>query len=306
LTVGGLALLDRRYRPGWLLLGAMPPALLVAVTWAVAPAAFVFDVLRFPTAAPEQFYAAGRAWKLALWARSLDTIKFLALGPALRAGGVGARRPPHGRVERLLDLLILAGLVAAVLPAPTWRQYLLPALPPLFVRLALAWRARPPGRRLRITTAVFVGAGVTPSLVMLGLGVAQGLPLVTAISDGARLRAAMDRADVAGPIATLSPQFVPATGRAIDPRFAAGPFFYRSSALLPPAAQTRFGLLDQRLAPAALSAEPPAAILTGGEGAWTSGDAALDASLAQVAQKLNWRAQPVAGTPFVLYVRPPA
>ncbi|HEU4961012.1 MAG TPA: DUF2029 domain-containing protein [Sphingomonas sp.] len=298
IAVGGLALIDRRMRPGWLILGAIPPALLVAATWHAAPGAFAFDVLRFPTVAPEHYYAAGRAWKLALWARALDTVKFLALGPALLALVVVARARRRNRVSRLLDLLIVAGLVAALLPAPTWRQYLLPMLPPLFVRLGLAWQAAPPGRAMRIACAVFAAAGLAPSAASL----AGGLPLLTAIRDGAALRSAMDRAGAAGPVATLSPQFVPATGRSIDPRFAAGPFYFRSDRLLSAGDEARFGLMSRRRAAAALAAHPPGAVLVGGEGEWTSGDARLDSALERLAEEAGWRAVPVPGTPFRLYL----
>lgn len=305
MAVGGLALIDRRYRPGWLALGAAAPALLVAAAWRAAPDAFLFDVLRFPTIAPEQYYAAGRAWKLAIWMRGLDTVKFLALGAALPALIVAARTRDRGRVERLLDLLIVAGLVSALLPAPTWRQYLLPMLPPLFVRLALAWQARPPRRAMRIACAVFAAAGLAPSAVTLATSAANGLPLARAIRDGAAIRETMDRAGAAGPVATLSPQFVPATGRAIDPRFAAGPFYFRSDSLLSPADEARFSLVSRRNAAAALAAAPPGAILVGGEGAWTSGDARLDAALERIARDAGWRAVAVAGTPFRLYLAPP-
>lgn len=305
LAVGALALIDRRYRPAWLIAGAIPPALLVACTWHAAPDAFAFDVLRFPTAAPEQYYTAGRAWKLTWWARALDVTKFLALGPALLALIVVVRAPRRDRPARtalthLLDLLIVAGLIAALLPAPTWRQYLLPALPPLFVRLALLWEARPPGRAMRIATVVFVIAGIAPSLV----AVTQGFPLATAIENGSRLKGAMDRDDVRAPIATLSPQFVAATGRQLDPRFAAGPFFFRSSGLLPFADEARFKLVSRARARSAVSADPPAAILIGGEGEWTSGDARLDRAMAQIATVAGYRPRPVTGTPFTLFVRP--
>ena len=305
IAYGGLALIDRRHRPGWLILGALPPALLVGWTWSAAPGAFVFDVIRFPTAAPEQFYAAGRAWKLALWARALDTVKFLALGPALLAAVLVARDRRRDRLAVLLDVMIVAGLIAAILPAPTWRQYLLVMLPPLFVRLSLVPALAMPGRSLRAAALVFAVAGLAPSAVTLAKAIDTGPPLLTAMRDGAALRTALDRAGVAGPVATLAPQFVPATGRPIDPRFAAGPFYFRSTGLLSPTVARAFVLLDRSAALAQLSAAPPAAIVTGGEGGWTSGDARLDASLVASAGT-GWRATAVAGTPFTLYVRPPA
>jgi len=301
IAYGGLALADRRHRPGWLMLGALPPALLVGWTWASAPAAFAFDVLRFPAIAPEQFYAAGRAWKLALWARGFDTLKFLALGPALLALVLVVRNRRRDALAVMLDVMILAGLIAALLPAPTWRQYLLVMLPPLFVRLSLVPVPRWGVRRAGI---VFALAGLAPSIVTLATAFATGFPLVAAIRDGAALDTAFDRAEVIGPVATLSPQFVPATGRPIDLRFAAGPFYYRSAGLLAPAEERAFGLISRATAPGALTADPPAVIVTGGEGDWTSGDSRLDGSLASIARAAGYRASAVPGTPFTLYVAP--
>jgi len=301
IAYGGLALIDRRHRPGWLILGALPPSLLVAWTWASAPAAFAFDVLRFPAIAPEQFYAAGRAWKLALWARGLDTLKFLVLGPALLALILVARDRRRDALAVLLDVMILAGLIAALLPAPTWRQYLLVMLPPLFIRLSLV---PAPGRSARRAGIVFALIGLAPSLVTLATASVTGLPLVAAIRDGAALGAALDRAKVTGPVATLSPQFVPATGRAIDPRFAAGPFYYRSTRLLLPAEERAFVLVSRPTASSSLAAKPPAAIVAGGEGDWTSGDSRLDGSLASIARAAGYQASAVPGTPFTLYVAP--
>lgn len=302
LAYGALALIDRRHRPGWLILGAVPPALLVAATWAGAPAAFAFDVLRFPTAAPEQFYATQGAFKLTLIGRILDTLKFLALGPALLAAVFVAHDRRRDRIATLLDVMILAGLIAAILPAPTWRQYLLVMLVPLFVRLSIMPTLASPAKGLRLAIGVFSVAGIVPSLVAVAMAVSSGPPLVTALEDGRALKAAMDRLGVNGLVATLSPQLVAATGRPIDPRFAAGPFFFRSAGLLSPADERRFTLIGHSAAAAQLAERPPAAILVGGEGAWTSGDPHLDAAMARIAQRRGWRGVAVTGTPLTLYL----
>jgi hypothetical protein len=305
IAYGGLTLIDRRHRPGWLIVGALPPALLVGLTWAAAPDAFAFDVLRFPTAAPEQFYAAGRAWKLALWTRLFDTLKFLALGPALLAIGCAIRDRRRDPLARLLDIMIVAGLIAALLPAPTWRQYLLVMLPPLFVRTSRLWPALWSSLRARAAVIVFTVAGLAPSLIVLATAMLSGWPLPAAIAEGRALRRAMDRLHVAGPVATLSPQFVPATGRPIDPRFAAGPFFFRSAGLLSAADERRFVLLSRATVAAQFRVHPPAAIVTGGESERTSGDPRLDAALSAVAEAQGWRAIAVPGTPFTLHVDTP-
>ncbi|WP_375391423.1 ArnT family glycosyltransferase [uncultured Sphingomonas sp.] len=280
----------RGHRPGFVALGAAPVVLLVAAVAARAPAGFVFGVLTFPGIAPADYYA-DQAWKLTGWAKLGDLVKFLALGPALLAFALVLRR----RMPAMLALLVLAGLAAALGPTPTWRQYLLPLLPPLFVMLAARRAAIPPSRAMRISAVVFAAAGLSPTIAAL----ASGRPAMPAAwRDGRAIGAALDRAGATGPVATLSPEFLPATGRLPDPRFAAGPFFFRSRRLV----------VDERalhlLGRHALGAAPlSAAILVGGEGAWTSGDDRLDARLAAEAARRGYRATAVPGTRFRLWLR---
>ncbi len=304
---GAYALADRRHRPVAVAVGAAPLLLLTGWLYAQAPEAFIFEVIRFPVIGPADWYGMGpRAAKLSLAYRSIDTFKFLALGPALLALAILARaawrwQGWRARLPMLsLDIMILAGIVAALLPAPTWRQYLLPLLPPLFVGLALVWARHPPRRSIRIATMVFVGAGLAPSIEALGLAARDGLPMAMAMRESAAIRAALDAASVTGPIATLSPQFVPATGRPIDPRFAAGPFLFRGHALLSPTAAARMHVVTRRSI--STLAPPPAALLIGGEAAWSSGDAATDAALAHHAPFDTWRRVPLASARFKLLV----
>lgn len=290
---GGWALWQhRRHRPLLVAAGALPSLLLVGWLAWQAPAGFLFGTLTFPAAAPADFYA-DRPGKLSGTAKLLDTLKFLALGPALLAIGVALRRPRPA----MLYLLALAGLLAALGPTPTWRQYLLPLLPPLFVLLARQWQVAPPGRALAAAFALFAVAGLAPTAVAL----ASGAPGMRAgLREGRLLRAAMDAEHVTGAVATLSPQFLPATGRLPDPRFATGPFYFRSRTLYPPGGEAALRLLSK----GALARAPlPRAVLTGGEGRWTSGDDRLDATLAREAARRGYRRVPVTGTHFTLWVR---
>ena len=296
LAYSGWALWHRRdHRPLWVAIGAIPVALFVAWTALIAPQGFVFGVLTFPTIAPQQYYlAADKAWKLTVAAKAIDTIKFLALGPALIAL-VAIRREAISC--RLATALMMAGLLAALLPSPIWRQYLLPMLPPLFVLLAVAWTRMPPGRPMRVAAAVFALAGLAPSVA----AIAQGGGMVTAIRQGSALRRAMDASGVRGAVATLSPQFLSFTGRLPDSRFATGPFYFRSRGLLEPVAESALCLVSRdTLAATAL----PRVIVTGGEGRWTSGDPALDTLIAQRAVKAGYRQRPVTGGQFRLWVAP--
>lgn len=301
LAYGLYALFDRRHRPIWLVVGALPVAIFVAATLAIAPAGFIFGVFDFPANAPDQYYRAiDKAWKLSWWAKPLDTFKFLLLGPALLCLALASRFRWRTKGGRAIDWMIWGAFAAALLPFPTWRQYLLPLLPMLFVRLAIGWHSVPPGRRTRIALVVFACAGLAPSVEAVILS-RSGLPMVTAMQQGDAIRRTMDDAGIIGPVATLSPQFLPATGRLPDARFAVGPFFFRSSGLVSPAQESVLHLVSRDTL--AIAALPPA-ILVGGEGAGTSGDAKLDALLEARALATGYRRYPVAGGPFRLYGKP--
>ena len=305
------ALADRRRRPVAVMLGALPMVAFLAWTWWLSPAAFAFDVFRFPVEAPAEYYrATDRAWRLSSWAKVIDALKFLALGPALLAvlaiGRERLRRRPdllaigRERLRRRPDLLavmVLAGLIAGLLPSPTWRQYWLPLLPPLFVALAVLWTRQPPSRAMRIAVAVFLVAGLAPSVAAL----ADGPGLWRAMAESRALGTALDRAGVAPdvPVATLSPQLLPAAGRKPDPRFATGPFYFRSTGLLDRAQEERLGLISR----ARLPASAPAAVLVGGEDRWSAGDPELDLAMQRWAVASGLRRVDVPRSRLRLFVR---
>lgn len=283
----GLWFLWRRERVDRVAVGAALPVMLVAWLWWLAPADALFGVLTFPAKAPAEFYA-DRPWKLSLAAKGIDTLKFLALGPALLAGVAAWRgRPSRGPWV----WLALAGFVAALLPEPTWRQYLLPALPPLFVMAALGIERRPLNRAMRVAAVPFVLAGLAPSLVAL----ASGGGMLAAMRERAAIAAALG---TRGPVATLSPQFVADP----DPRFATGPFAFRIRRVVAPGNEAARRIVTPRTLAAQFAAQPPAAILVGGEGKWTSGDDRLERPLEAWARSNGWRQMPVASRRFRLWV----
>lgn len=283
----GLWALWRRERPGWVVLGALAPAMLVAWLWWLAPADALFGVLTFPAKAPAEFYA-DRPWKLSLAAKAVDTLKFLALGPALLAAVAAVR----GRAfQGPWPWLSIAGLIAALLPEPTWRQYWLPALPPLFVMAALGIERRPPTRALRLAAIPFVAAGLAPSLIAL----AAGGGMFSAMRERAAIGEALG---ARGPVATLSPQFVTDP----DSRFAAGPFIFRIRRFLSPEDEAARRIVTPRTLTAQFAARPPGAILVGGEGRWTSGTEGADAPLEAWARSNGWRQVPLASRRFRLWV----
>jgi hypothetical protein len=303
---GAWALAHRDHRPGWVAAGALLPVALLAWVAAQAPDAFWFEVFTFPAEAPRQYYEGGRAYKLTLPVRVLETLLYLGLGAALPAAITVARATFKQRkaasLDRVLELLIVAGLTAAILPEPTWRQYLLPMLPPLFVRLARLWARSPPARWERIVFASFVAAGLAPTGIALARAARDGLPMARAIADGEAIGRALDDAGVTGEIATLSPQFLPGAGRLPDPRFAAGPFYFRSSGLISDADERRFHLVSaDRLAAERL----PPLVLLGGEAAWSAGNPALDAALERVAAPDAIGVLRISGGRFRILIRDP-
>ena len=301
IAYGLYAVWDRQHRPLRLALGALPAIAFVATIFFSSPAGFLFGVFDFPARAPAEYYTAvGKAWKLGIGAKLLDLFKFLALGPALLCLALATRFRWRTKGGRAIDWMLVAGLVAALLPSPVWRQYLLPMLPPIFVRLAIGWQSVWPGRRTRIALAVVACAGLAPSIEAVVRAV-PGVPMNEALRQGAAIRLAMDAVGVDGPVATLAPQFLPATGRLPDARFATGPFYFRSHGLLDAGAEVRNHViardtLDVHFRP------PPAAILIGGEGTWTSGDAALDGAMIGWARRNGWHAVPVSGGRFTLLI----
>lgn len=273
----GLYALATRRRPWWLAAGALPMLLLVAWTWRLAPTGFVFGTLSFPARAPALYYA-DRPWKLSLAAKLVDSIKFLLLGPALAVLVMVARRRPDWRGA--VPWLIVAGLVAALLPTPTWRQYLIPLLPPLFVQAARLWTKAPPGRVAIRLLAALAGVGLLPTLLSFGMPT-----LVSANAESRAIGSALRRHGVTGPVATLAPQFLPAAGALPDRRFAAGPFLFRTHGLVTPAAARSLGAVTLDTLP---TDALPAAVLIGGEGLWASGNPDLDRKLEARAQATGY------------------
>jgi hypothetical protein len=294
LAYGLYALSSRRHRPIAILLGTLPVVAFVAWTYKSSPAGFVFGTFTFPARGPAEYYAL-RPWKMSLPAKAIDTLKFLALGAALPALALVARDAWRRRTVGLLDWLILAGLIAALLPFPTWRQYLLPALPALFVRLSMI---PPPSRAWRIAFATFAIAGLAPSVA--ALADSDGLSLTQAQREGRAVGRTLDRYGLEGPIATLSPQILPAANRLPDPAFATGPFYFRSMRLLDASQENALHLISR----ARLQLDG-STILTGGEGPATSGDASLDHALATAARDAGYDEITIPGTRFAAF-RPPA
>jgi len=225
-----------------------------------APSEFRFDVFAYSLHAPAQWWSSvGKAAYLQPAHRIVHLIALSAQGSilvALAAAFVDRRRSDD---RLLLDLMIAGGIVGAYMPEPAYAQYLVPLLPPLFARFPLALDEM--RRRWRSSLQALVAVG---SIAGLGFAASHSSGAIAGVQ-AARIGAKTAALARGGRIATLSPEFVAGESADLDPRFAAGPFLFR----------TTDGLADQaaRLGHAvtwqdterSLDKDPPAVILAGGE-----------------------------------------
>lgn len=243
-------------------IGLLPTVL----TWAAYPAPFQYGVFTYAAEGAKIWYDLnGIGERLSLVAKLRDTAAALAMGPALVAlGAVLFSRLRHSReggsYRGFVLALLAAGVVAAVLPTPTYRQYFLPVLPPLFVALGLAM---PVGRW---TLRAMVAFGMAAAAIYTGLGISDAAgrgPAALRVVAQARWIGAR----TAGPVVTFSPSHVVDSGAALDPRFATDVHVWRSGDLRSDVELSAFHVTSRRTLARELNARPPAAILTGFEGA---------------------------------------
>ena len=234
---------DRRWRflcfGAGLVVGALP-ALLVA---ALAPRAAFTEAILYPARAPALYYTEiGKQWRLGA-GRFWQLLVAAAVGPALIAGVEVARRllaQPRrwwdDPARRMLLAAALGGLLSAGMNRPFQIFYLLPALPPLFMLLALILGEtidRP--RWLLCLWALFIVIGLSPVLAWFGRAAVQGAsPVLEAEQTSRDIGAVLRARHVEGPVAGLVPQYIPDSGFFVDRRFAAGPFLYRTRNFLSP------------------------------------------------------------------------
>lgn len=275
---------------------------------AVAPAQAWYGLIEFGVHAPFHWYTAnGLDDRVGLASKFAGTAQSLARGPALPALAIilvahrRMRRPRH----RMLAAMLIAGLVGALMPTPTHLPYLMPLLPPLFI---LAGRALDGLRDERRAIAI-VG------LAMFALiGSSRSTRVLTGRTDADRSAVAVDgqtrwiadrvRAEgISGRIATLSPHRALDTGLAIDPRFATGPFVFRSGALLSPTRAADLNVATPLDLVRQLDASPPAAILAGYERRSRRFTIDPDRQLVAYARTRDYRALPLPDGVGTLYLR---
>jgi hypothetical protein len=282
-----------------LTIGLLPSLLLAAL----APRAFLTEVIVFPATAPAQYYIGiGKAWRLGP-ARFVQLIEAAAVGPALIASIEVARRAWKERwlnnpFRRAMLAAAIGGLLSAGLNKPFQIFYLLPALPPLFVLAGLMF-SEGKGRPLRVqgVWALFLAIGLAPVAGWFIRAANTGVaPALDAERRSEALGAALRAQHVDGAVATLAGQYIPDQ---IDLRFAAGPFLYRTQGFMS-AEQAREWRIVTRDQARSLADQPPTAIVTG---AYPDAQPAEERELAIQARSRGYRPVAEAGG-FTVWKRP--
>ena len=253
------------------LAGMAIPALFVAALAAIAPGAFLYEVLVYPVEGPRQWYTANGDTALLGWGHPGNFLMYGMFGPQLVAAVAVAATAWRGRSEdwrqhprrMLLGGLLAASLAGAYLPNPSFRQYWIPALPPLFLCLGLAFGRWPAllSRRMKLLWAVLAVMGLATAVVQLGGALWHGSQAVATERSNRAINALMDRHGVSGVVAGLDPDTFAGSRRTVDPRFAGGPFLYRTYRQISDT-QKRAWHITTFADPAMLVSDPPAAIVT--------------------------------------------
>lgn len=279
--------------------------------WAVAPDAFAFGVFRYSIAAPIEWQQwLGQPEMLGLPVRLARCVMFLVQGAGLLALVLvavdRAKRPRAGGVTALLDAMILAGVIAAVLPVPNYAQYWIPVLPALFARFALLLGERGQLGWLGKAALLLLPVGLGATAIDVGGNVLAGRsPPIEAMRDGRWAGTMLDGFEVEGDLAGLAPEAQVSSGRTLDRRFVAGPFLFRTKDVLSPEEAEAFHVVTQRNYAGSLNADPPAGLLLGTEGKPTPGlPNGLDGELANWAKAQGYRPYPAPSGRRTLWVRP--
>lgn len=242
------------------LLGLLPTLVLALI----APDRFYFDVFAYSLDAPRQWWTAvGHANWLEPRFR-IFRLTILAAQGCILFGVVAAAVDRRWSEDRLLlNLMIIGGLITAYMPEPAFTQYLVPLLPPVAVRLALAIDSFPGrwNRRLILSATGSCALG----MLLTGYYALRTFRYGDDLRYGVEQGRAVALAAAGRSIVTLSPERVAGSDVNLQRGFVTGPFLFRTSGQLSKQA-LRLGFSPNwQLIVATLGATKPPAILTGGE-----------------------------------------
>ncbi|HEY0627021.1 MAG TPA: hypothetical protein VGD10_09840 [Allosphingosinicella sp.] len=310
----------RRTLSAWLALVGFSAGLLAGLlptlsAFLAAPSTFLYGVFEYGGTAPFEWYEmSGRGHRLTLTAKAVDSLMILMRGPALLAILMVAWDMYRRRVEglittpamRFLEELILAGLIAALMPTPTWRQYFIPVLAPLFARAALVQLPKGKWRGWVVVLAVvFAAVGLSKSVDHFARAAwKEKLPAVEITRQGRWIGREVEQTGLRGEVATLSPHAMIDSRLSLMPEFATGPFAYRTGDRIDDERQRQLVMLSPRTVARRFDCAPPAAIITGFERGDHLNGVGLDAALRRYAEAKGYRLRRYPGGEAELYLRP--
>jgi hypothetical protein len=244
-----------------------------------APQAFIFSVLTYHSVGNLYwFVTTGRQAVLSPAANVVITVGVLAVGPGLGAllavARAFVRREPAERQTSsyalFLDVVVFAGLIAALLPTPSNFQEAMAFLPQLFIRLGLEMprllASKHSIERFTVRLIAFgavVGCGYGLFVVAPRPGKARW-PAIEVTEQAHRIGDRLRAAGADGFVSTFAAHLMLDSGYPLDPRFSSGVFLYRSAALVPVSQLDRLHGIGPQNLTQALDKNPPAAILARG------------------------------------------
>lgn len=281
--------------------------------WSLAPDAFMFGVLEYGFKAPWQWYHLGnRAEMFTLPVLIGRFLLYTAVGPTIVAliAVIAARiaNPRQGGIVLLLDVLIVAGLIASLLPQPIYRQYLAPLYPPLFIRLGLIVHWWPRGRMVGFLFAFMSVAALIETLLENGGHITTNLlagrsPVMIATRDAHWLGRTVGGPDRV--VAALSPELAVDSGLTFDPRFATGPFIFRTRGLVEADEAVRWKVVPSEMMDTLFATNPPDLIVTGGNRRIdVAAPNGLDVEIDRWALANRWRAIRSPSGKLIVYLQP--
>ena len=292
------------------------PLILSALT---APEALFWGLVRFGIAGPHDYYTQwGQGYWLTPPGKLQRLFRVMAEGSSLpvlilwlvirlRAvvRGNGARQ--WSDIERLTDLMILAGLAATWGPTPSWRQYALPLLPPLYLWFALRITASPIRVRAAvIVLALFAVAGLARPARDVAAAVQDGSPVLRSEARAQTIAAILTDQHVTGVLTTPYIHAAMDSGHPLDPRLATGVFVLRNHGLISPAKAAQYRVLTYETLFAQLDSAPPPAILTNIEKPSEMFPQLPDSELRRYAVLRGYRLHPLPGGVGELWIYPKA
>ncbi|MCY7340034.1 MAG: glycosyltransferase 87 family protein [Sphingomonas bacterium] len=292
--------------------GALPT--LLFLVWQTKP--FLFGAYHYSIDAVTAWQTLiGTTERLGWGFRARRLAGLLVLGPALlmlvavaitqsRKRALGEPRP----LGISLGVLLIASLLAAILPTPVYRQYLVPLVPPLILLAALRAEAVIAWLRPRTAFAAFAALLLAGSIVAgfvrsVNSGIrAPAAERPLAIERQAHRIGRLGAQAGGGIVAGLDPLLLIDSGLTFDPRFAAGPFLFRAGNLAACAdaalCPVTFAHLDR------LDQAPPRFLVTGSERKLPPGiPGGLDGALDRWALHKGYAATPL-GAGRILWTAP--